>query len=213
VPQDRSKTALAAQMGVPIETGEGIVRKGQGKGHGAEIVRRAGYGKVTPESLAVFLEHYMQHGHKAKAALAAGLSYSSIRNAEKNDPEFAEEVEQAHELFIHDVLEKAAFEQGVEGIKKPIYNTKTGALLGHERVVQPRILELLLKRHDPNYRDKVDVNQKVSGGVVVVQAPPMTVDAWKQRISERNQQNRELIDAEATPSLPVEPDPKPGAPS
>lgn len=191
----QSKSAVAASMGIDLPTGAGLPDAGQtraqGEKHGTEIVRRAAYGKVSPDSLSAFLAAYMDCGHKAKAALAAGLSYSSILRAEKDDPEFADEVVQAHELFTAK-LSDAAYRAAVEGWKVPKYDAK-GNLCGHEWKFSERILELMLKRHDPSFRDKHDVDVKHSGGVVVVQAPAMSVDDWTKQVA--NQGNRrEVID-------------------
>lgn len=184
----QNKPATAESLGMELATGEGINRPSQSK-FGAEIVRRAGYGKVTVETLSAFLDAYMDCGHKAKAALVAGLSYSSILKAEKADPEFAEEVKQAHELFAAK-LSDAAYKAAVEGWKRPIFDAK-GNQVGTEWKFSERILELLLKRHDPNFRDKVEVDQKVSGGVIVVQAPAMTMADWERQVASAN---REVID-------------------
>lgn len=198
MPQDFSKPATAASMGIELQRGDST-KPSQSK-HGAEIVRRAAYGKVTPDSLCKFLEAYMDCGHKAKSALVAGLSYSSILKAEKDDPDFAAEVEQAHELFTAK-LSDAAYKAAVSGWKKPIFDAK-GNHVGDEWKFSERILELLLKRHDPNFRDKVEVDQKVSGGVLVVQAPALTMDDWKKQVAAARGVQRELIDATATPILP-----------
>lgn len=210
MPRDDSKQAVAASMGIQLPTGEGLARKSQSsKGHGAEIVRRAAYGKVTPDSLCTFLAAYMDCGHKAKAALAAGLSYSSILKAEKDDPEFAAEVEQAHELFTAK-LSDAAYKAAVSGWKKPLFDAK-GNHVGDEWKFSERILELLLKRHDPNFRDKVEVDQKISGGVVVVQAPMLTKEDWKKQVAAARGEQRELIEGTAVPlpekgTTPILPD-------
>lgn len=147
---------------------------------GTEMVRRHQYGKVTAESLQKFLDIYRECGHKANAAVAAGLSYESVRRQERVDPAFKSLVEQAHGLFVHEVLESAAIEQGVTGISEPIIGgPNRDVIVGYKRVVQPRILELLLKRHDPEYREKqqLDVNHNV--GVTLVAGPKMDEDAFE----------------------------------
>jgi hypothetical protein len=197
--QHQNKPAVAESLGIELATGDGTNRKSQSK-HGAEIVRRAAYGKVTPDTLCTFLASYMDCGHKAKAAITAGLSYSSILKAEKDDPDFAAEVEQAHELFTAK-LSDAAYKAAVSGWKKPLFDAK-GNHVGDEWKFSERILELLLKRHDHNFRDKIEVDQKVSGGVLVVQAPALTMDQWKQQVAAARGVQRELIDSTATPILP-----------
>lgn len=190
-----NKSELAASMGIVLPTGEGVTCKSQSKNPlGAEIVRRAGYGKLTADNLCKFLAAYIDCGHKAKSALIAGLSYESIRRHEKNDPDFAEEVDQAHELFTAR-LSDAAYKAAVQGWKRPLFDSK-GNHVGDEWKFSERILELLLKRHDPNFRDKVEVDQKISGGVVVIQAPLLTKDDWKKQVAAARGQS-ELIDGEA----------------
>lgn len=191
----QNKPAIAASMGIDLPRGDGPPDT-----NGREIVRRAGYGKVTVETLTRFLEAYMECGHKGKAALAAGLSYSSILKAEREDPEFADEVVQAHELFTSRLTD-AAFKAAVEGWKVPKYDAK-GQLVGHEWKFSERILELLLKRHDPGFRDKQELDVKHSGGVVVVQAPAMSMDEWKKQVHNQNN-GREVIDQPTTPLPPA----------
>lgn len=181
----QNKPQVAASMGIELPRGDGIANKSQSKqGPGTEIVRRAGYGKVNVESLTKFLEAYMDCGHKAKAALVANLSYSAILKAEKADPDFADEVTQAHELFTAK-LEKAAYNAAVKGWKVPKYDAK-GNLCGHEWKFSERIMELMLKRHNPAFRDKADIDVKHSGGVVVVQAPALDVGDWKRQVENQS---------------------------
>ena len=194
VPEHMNKPAVAASMGIDLPRGDGPRKS---TGHGAEIIRRAAYGKVTPESLSRFLEVYKECGHKAKAALAANLSYDAIRRAERSDPDFAAEVEQAHELFTARLCE-AAYKAAVEGWKVPKYDAK-GQLCGHEWKFSERILELLLKRHDPAFREKADIDVKHSGGVVVVQAPAMVPGSWDEYAAQRNAARKEVIDVSPKP--------------
>jgi hypothetical protein len=42
------------------------------------------------------------------------------------------------------------------------------------------MLELLIKRHDPAFREKVDVDATVSGGVLIVSKPPSEEDWLKE---------------------------------
>lgn len=205
MPEHMNKPAVAASLGIELVTGEGSTRPSQSK-HGAEIVRRAAYGKVTADSLMAFLEAYMECGHKARSAVAAGLSYSSILKAEHDDPDFAEEVEQAKALFIGKIR-KQVMKVALEGWKKPIFDAK-GNHVGDEWKFSERMLEILC-RMDPELRDKVEVDQKVSGGVLVVQAPALSMDDWKKQVQQARGAPRELIDQPATPILPVESTPNP----
>lgn len=208
-----SKSDLAAQMGIPIApasdlpvTGAGdaasktkaLARNAKQEGIGKEIQRRAAYGKVDTESIAKFLEAYRECGIIVKAALAANLSYSSIANLRKSDPEFEAEMEQAKQLWIAEKLDAPLREIGIDGIKEPIFSPKTGQLLGHKRVVHAQVTLAYARKFDPAYRDKQELDVNHTGGVLVVTAPARDIADWKDRFGS-GKRHDEVIDAEVLP--------------
>lgn len=168
-------------------------------GVGKVIERRLVRGKWTPEVAAKFLEYYRKIGHIGKAAALVNLSPMTIHRHRRIDPEFNDLVKEAHDLFVSEVLEEAAMEIGIKGIMQPMLD-KHGNIVAHKREIQPRITEMLLKRHDPAYRDKQDATN-VAVGVTVVAAPLPPKDDYKAQIAERNKQIADRKRAEDTDDI------------
>lgn len=221
-----SKSQVAASMGVDLtpkadlpETAGGdatsktraLARNAKPEGIGKEIQRRAAYGRVTTESIAKFLEAYRECGIIVKAALAANLSYSSIANLRKTDPDFEAEMEQAKQMWIAEKLDAPLREIGIDGIKEPIFSPKTGQLLGHKRVIHAQVTLAYARKFDPAYRDKQELDVNHTGGVLVVTAPARDVTDWKERFG--SGQRRDVIDMEpeqdTIPLPPSQPAPNP----
>lgn len=209
-----SKSDLAAQMGIPIAPAadlpvtcagdatsktKALARNARNEGIGKEIQRRAAYGRVDAESIAKFLDAYRECGIIVKAALAANLSYSSIANLRKSDPEFEAEMEQAKQLWIAEKLDAPLREIGIDGIKEPIFSPKTGQLLGHKRVVHAQVTLAYARKFDPAYRDKQEVDVNHTGGVLVVTAPAPSAQDWKERFGSGKRHDENVIDAEVLP--------------
>jgi transposase-like protein len=93
-------------------------------------------------------------GTVAEAARAAGCSPRTIQWRRQNDPAFAEAYEAARQRLV-DALEREAIKRATEGVWETTVHpdgTETRKLR-----VSDRLLELLLKRHDPGYTDRVQV--------------------------------------------------------
>jgi hypothetical protein len=193
---------IAPSADLPVTDGDSgisktraLARNARPEGIGKEIQRRAAYGKVTPESIAKFLDTYRECGIIVKAALAANLSYSSIAALRKSDPEFEAEMEQAKQLWIAEKLDAPLREIGIDGILKPIFSPKTGQLLGHERVIHAQVTLAYARKFDPSYRDKQEVDVNHTGGVLVVTAPAADISDWKTRFGSGKRED--VIEGEA----------------
>jgi hypothetical protein len=124
--------------------------------------------RFTPDVARQFLINYARTGRKAASARAAGISYNVIRDMEVNNDAFADMVEEARHMFV-DKIDREVYRRGIEGWLEPVFNVKTGQLIGHKLVHSDKMLEMAAKKHDPEgYGNKVDVNQTVSGGVVEI---------------------------------------------
>lgn len=119
----------------------------------------------TAERKAEFLEHFRASGLHHHAAEAVQVAGSTVHTHYKTDPAFREAYDQAKEYFA-DSVEKEALRRGMEGwIEKPVVD-KDGNVVGQVHKYSDRLLELALKRHRPEYGEKVDV--RVSGGVILI---------------------------------------------
>lgn len=206
-----NKTQVAAVIGLDIRPPADLVpsdRPSQSKEIGKEIIRRAAYGKVTVESIQKYLDSLRQCGIMHRAALAANLSYSSIRNLREKDPDFAQEEEHAKELWIAEKIDDPLFKIGIEGTAKYGINQKTGERVRIGTEYNSQIALAVARKFDKNYREKQELDVKHGGGVVVVTAPmaPQDLEAYARKVES---ENREVIDVDPKTgkvSLPPEGD-------
>lgn len=192
MPHHQNKTELLKRMGVDPHGGlDASPRNAIGK----EIQRRAGYGEVTPDTIAGYLEALRKCGQYALAAATVNLSYSAIRSLRKRDSDFAEEEAQAKALWVIEAIDEPIKKFGLEGVNRIIVD-KFGNVHQGEKIIQPQLALAFARKHDrEGYGDKQEVEHKVSGGVVIVTAPALTEEQYENR----PQPKREFIDAEALP--------------
>jgi len=83
---------------------------------------------------------------KGEAIKRAGVSWASISNWRKNDPEFCDNEDHA---FVEGnaALEAEARRRAVEGVSKPVFHN--GLIVGHIQEFSDRLLERLLMARDP----------------------------------------------------------------
>jgi hypothetical protein len=103
----------------------------------------------TDERKQVFLDELEQKGDKNLAAALAGVHVRTINDHLRSDPEFRRLYEESY----------SAFKGNLEAI----------ALQRSQ--VSDRVLELVLKRHIPEYRERVQVDQRTQ-----VLPPPDQID-------------------------------------
>ena len=96
------------------------------------------------------------------------MSQNCVRNHLNNDPAFAEAYEEAYTYF-KDALEAEMLRRAVQGWKEPVVGGKDkDEVVTHVQKFDSQLLQLALKRHIPEYREKYQVDANVSGGVLVV---------------------------------------------
>lgn len=150
---------------------------------------RAEQVKFDDETKGRFLEAIVRHGKRALAALEAGVSMQTVRNHMKIDPEFAELFDAALQERADRVTAQIE-EEAMEGFEEPIYSQKTGELLGTKRVYETPIRLAILKRYDPEYKDRSETT--ISGAVGVLVAPAeMSPQAWIEQQQSLNAERRE----------------------
>lgn len=168
---------------------------------GKALVARKGYGKVTVEALGKYLERLTEHGNRTRAALEAGLSYQSVYSVRDIDQDFKDLEQEAYAIYCSKI-EAEIHRRAVEGWDEPVFSPKTGQQVGTIRKYSDRLMERHAMRHIKEYRDKVDVDHTVKGGIVVVPMPAATEADFERRIAAASQ--HEVIDVEAKPALPEE---------
>ena len=119
-------------------------------------------------SVARYLELLAATGRKVSAYKAAGVLAERLRSLRESDPDFRAAEDEALRLY-GESLEKEAHRRGAEGWDEPVFfkGEECGAVRRHS----DRMLELLLKKNVPEFREKVSVDAEVKGGVLLVGGP------------------------------------------
>ena len=134
---------------------------------------------ITPEKLQRFLVELERCGVKHVSARKSKLTWPAIKELMKRAPEMKELVEVAMERY-RESLEREAHRRGVEGWDVPIIGGKfKDEIVAYEKKYDGKLLELMLKRHIPEYRERFEGEIKVTGGVLVVPAPALSADEWQ----------------------------------
>ena len=137
-----------------------------------------------------FLKNLAQHGRIMDSCRVAGVSVSSVRRLRDTDPDFDEACIEAVQTYTDRLI---AHHQNLvfEGTTKTTYD-RQGNVVNQEQVFPVRLIELELKKQDEGYRDKREMNMKVSGGVLVAPADVGSIDDWEAKFA-----NDKTIEGEA----------------
>lgn len=149
--------------------------------------------KFDDEKKMIYLENLLQNGKKMLAAQAADIDSTTVTEHYKNDPEFAKLVDEVQELYAQSIVNKIE-QEAKDGYDEPVIN-KEGDIVGYRRKWETRLRELLIKRHDPMYKDRqeIDMNHKGGSGVLVVPAG-VTMDEFRK---ESEAQRQKMLERQA----------------
>ena len=130
-----------------------------------------------------FLEEMLRHGKRMLAAATCDISMQTVRDHIKIDPDFAtlfDEVLQERADRVTRQLE----EEALAGFKEPIFD-REGNKVGEKQVYETPLRLAMLRRYDPEYKDRSEV---VHGGVVGVLIAPaqLSPQQWMAQETERN---------------------------
>ena len=146
-------------------------------------IKNAGGGrKFTPDRWEVFFHNLARTGLLGRSARAADASPETIRAYRRDDPEFAEMFAQALADY-RESLEAEVHRRAVDGWDEPVY--QRGELVGTIRRHSDRMLELLIKKNIPEYREKLAVDATVRGGVMVVPTAAPDADTWEAEFGDK----------------------------
>lgn len=100
-------------------------------------------------------------GNVSKAAKAAGISRSSAYDHKTADADFSAAWENVIDDVV-DAMEEELHRRSTKGVQEPVFYR--GQMVAKVRKYSDRLLEFALKAKRPDvYRDRVDVNQNVTG--------------------------------------------------
>lgn len=164
--------------------------------------------EFTPERKQKFLEHYRKNGLQYLAAEAVGVAPETVTEHKRRDPVFKELCDAAKEAHTDELI-ASAMTRGVEGVTEPIIGGKDrNQIVAHKRVYSDRLLELLLKSRREEFRNNVQVDASVSGGVLVVPgqsggtgedgkpAKPMSPEEWQEKYGQASKAQADQKDTE-----------------
>ncbi len=117
-----------------------------------------------------YLTSLLDHGKKTLAAEFVDIAYSTVQEHRENDPEFA-----AYENIVLEQRASRIVDQleaeALNGHEENVYN-KDGDIVGTRIKHETQLRAMMLKRYDPEYKDRSDItlNQGRGAGVLVVPA-------------------------------------------
>ena len=148
-------------------------------------------GTFTPDLYNEFLEEYEKHGMIRKAAAAIGVGTSAVKRVIMKNPEFAEACAECEETYRDKMVQHIQNLAFNGSIKKTF--DRTGKLLTEETIYPIPLIQMEARRVEAGYRDKREVEMKVSGGVLIAPAEVKSIDDWEKKFKDG-----ETIEGEAT---------------
>ena len=133
----------------------------------------------TPEKRSKFCDELAGCGNMARAAMACGVTTTTVRQHMQDDRTFADAVQLAKDAFASDV-EAELVRRAMEGITDYKLDNKGNIVLKIKKY-SDRLLELLIKKTNPEYADKSQLDVNVKGGLLVLTATKENADEWKER--------------------------------
>lgn len=146
----------------------------------------------TSERKEQYLELFRTHpdlgGRKYLCAEAVGVSGSTIDYHVKNDPEFAQALEDARQAWIDEHLFSAALKRARDGVERPILGGKfKDEIITYEKVYSDSMMLAMLRAHKPEFKDKDGSGMSQSGsggGVLIVPGAPATINDWQNQFGD-----------------------------
>lgn len=126
----------------------------------------------------IYLKKLASTGNQSLACAYTPVSRKTIMIHKKANKWFREACDEALSLYS-DMVEAELLRRATKGIKRPVF--QKGSLVGHERVYSDSLLALAIKAKKVEYRDKLNVDAHVTGGVLVVPQRAESKEEWVSR--------------------------------
>lgn len=122
-----------------------------------------------------FLRNFKLCGQLQRSAQECGISPTTVRKHIRDDPDFKDAYDEAYGDF-KEAIESEIMRRAIMGWEEPVY--QQGILAGTVRKYDSRLLELLAKRHIPQYKEKHQVDHNIGGGILAVPIA-QTAEEWE----------------------------------
>jgi hypothetical protein len=116
---------------------------------------------------------YRLTGQIQRASHESGVSPATVKEHLKSDIDFRNAADEAYGDFKESV-ESEIMRRAIMGWDEPVY--QQGVLAGSIRKYDSRLLELLAKRHIPEYKEKFEVSGSITAGILAVPAQKAWAD-------------------------------------
>jgi hypothetical protein len=147
-----------------------------------------------------FLEHFAKTNRLMEACAVAGVTRHCVHDHQRNDPDFAEAYEDAKQRY-RDSLHQHAEDLIFNGVEKPVIGGRNKDIIIATTVEYPiPLLQMELKRVDPDYKDRQVVENTGGGSGVVLIPAHMDAEDWIKEQMEKNAQRKDPSE-EATPKI------------
>lgn len=133
----------------------------------------------------VFLKHFADTNRMMESADMAGVNYNTVVAHIDNDPEFSEAFHDAKQVYRDRCL-KQAQKLMFEGVEEPIIGGKDRDTVVATKIrYSEPLLMMELKKVDPEYKERQEVDNRHSGGVLLAPAGESPED-WVKNAQEEN---------------------------
>jgi len=127
----------------------------------------------------IFLEEFSKHGMVATAAAQAGTTQKTVREHIKLDKDFGNAYLEAEGIYHDKVIAK--HQDLIFGGAKKVTYDRDGNVIAEEELVFPQLVLAELKKIDPGYRDKQELQVTHRGGVMVAPSTLNSIDDWEKK--------------------------------
>jgi hypothetical protein len=147
--------------------------------------------KFDDKRKAIYLNVLRKTGLRHRSAQAAGVTMQTVNNHLASDEHFKIARDEALAEYA-DIIQQHAFKISVKGVKKPLLGGKDkDEIVAYEEVYATNILAMEMKRTNPDYKDRQEIDLNHTGGSVLVAPADMTPAEWIKQQTEKNKGKKE----------------------
>ena len=144
--------------------------------------------KFDDHRKSLFIEHFSKTSRVMESCRVAGICLATYRKHLENDPEFIEMFEEA-KMSYRDRCHAHADMLMFEGVDKPQIGGKfKDEIICYVKEYSVPLLQMELRRVDPSYKERSEVELNATGGGVLVVPADKTPQQWIEEQQKLNEQ-------------------------